>query len=373
VSVNLLRPYTSSAVRPQARYGIITALRGAGSMNTERGRRSVAALAATLALAAVGATRSAPQTLPHVHLLATGGTISGGEQPLDAAGLKALIPEVSQVATVTLEDVTRIGSSRMTPEIQFRLATRITELFAADAELAGIVVTHGTDTLEETAFLVDLLVKDERPVVFAAAQRPPRETDTDGPRNLLNAFRIAASPSVRAAGAMVTLNDEIHAARDVRKTHAIAVEAFQSPWAGPLGYVDGSRVVLKRRPAVRVTIPAAAIEPKVDLITLTAGSDGHLIQAAVDSGAKGLVVEVFGRGNVPPAVMDTVKAARARGVAVVFTTRTRGGRVEIDETAHGIGVVSGGALDGLKARMLLIAALGAKADGATIQKWIDQL
>src|SRR5207249_3385338 len=143
-----------------------------------------------------------------------------------------LVPGVSQVATVTLEDVTRIGSSRMTPEIQFRLASRINELFAADTALAGIVVSHGTDTLEETAFLVDLVVKDERPVVFAAAQRPPRETDSDGPRNLLNAFRIAASPAIRGAGVLVTLNDEIHASRYVRETHAVAREASPSCWAG---------------------------------------------------------------------------------------------------------------------------------------------
>ena len=340
-------------------------------MAMEWGRRRVVAAAA--ALATIGAWTVRAAELPHVHLLATGGTISGGQQPLDAAGLKALVPGLAQVVNVTIEDVTRIGSSRMTPGIQFRLASRINELFAADSQLAGIVVSHGTDTLEETAFLVDLLVRDERPVVFAAAQRPPRETDSDGPRNLLNAFRIAAAPTARSAGVLVTLNDEIHAARSVRKTHAVALEAFQSPWAGPVGYVDGGRVVLTRRPTARVTIAAPRVDPNVDLITLTAGSDGHLIRAAADSGAKGVVVEVFGRGNVPPAVMDAVKAARERGVAVVFTTRTRGGRVEIDETARKLGVIAGEDLDGLKARMLLVAALGAGADGATIQKWIDRL
>jgi L-asparaginase len=353
-------------------------------MTMELHRRRIVALAAAFAVcaAAAGGTADLPASSdfatqgverPRVHLLATGGTISGGTQPLDAAGLKALVPGLAQVATVTLEDVTRIGSSRMTPDIQFRVASRINELFAHDAALAGIVVSHGTDTLEETAFLVDLLVKDERPVVFAAAQRPPRETDSDGPRNLLNAFRIAASAAARGSGVLVTLDDEIHAARDVRKTHAVALDAFQSPWSGPVGYVDGPRVVLKRRPAARVTIPASQVEPNVDLITLTAGTDGHLIQAAVNAGAKGIVVEVFGRGNVPPAVMDAVKGARARDVVVVFTTRTRGGRVEIDETARALGVIGGEDLDGLKARMLLVAALGAKADGPTIQRWIEQL
>ena len=137
--------------------------------------------------------------------------------------------------------------------------------------------------------------------------------------------------------------------------------------------MDGGRVVLARRPAAHVTIPASRVEPNVDLVTLTAGGDGHLIRAAADAGAKGIVVEVFGRGNVPPAVMDAVKAARSRGTVVVFTTRTRGGRVEVDEAARALGVIGGADLDGLKARMLLVAALGAGADGPTIQTWIDRL
>jgi L-asparaginase len=307
--------------------------------------------------------------LPHVHLLATGGTISGGQQgPLNAAALAALIPGVAKVARVTVEDVVRIGSSRMRPEIQLDLARRANELFAKDRDLAGIVVTHGTDTLEETAFLLDLLLKGDRPVVFAAAQRPPRATDTDGPRNLLNAFRVAASPQTRGMGVLVTLNDEIHSARYVRKTHAIAVEAFQSPWSGPVGFVDGDRVAITKRPATRVTIETTRVEPNVDLITLVAGSDGHMIRGSVAAGAKGVVVETFGRGNVPPAVMDAVKEAREKGVLVLFTTRTRGGRVEIDDAARRLGVIGGEDLDGLKARMLLIAALGADKDAAAIQE-----
>lgn len=334
-------------------------------------KRSITVACATLVLI-VCAGPASPAELPHVHLLATGGTISGGQQPLDAAGLARLIPGVQQVATVTMEDVTRIGSSRMTPDLQFRLAARVNELFK-DPALAGIVITHGTDTLEETAFLVDLLVTADRPVVFAAAQRPPRQVDTDGPRNLLNAFRIAASPRARGLGVLVTLNDEIHSARYVRKTHAIAVEAFQSPGAGPIGHVDGDHVMLVRGTAPRVTIGASRVEPNVDLITLTAGSDGHLIRAAIAAGVKGLVLEVFGRGNVPPAVMDAVKAARDQHVTVMFTTRTRGGRVEIDSRARELGVIGGEDLDGLKARVLLIVALGAGADGPAIQHWVDQL
>ena len=312
--------------------------------------------------------------LPHVHLLATGGTISGGQQgSLDAAGLKALIPGVGDVARVTVEDVARIGSSRMTPELQFELAQRVNKLFATDPELAGIVITHGTDTLEETAFLIDLLVKDDRPVVFAAAQRPPREADTDGPRNLLNAFRVAASRQSRGMGVLVTLNDQIDSARSVRKTHAIAVEAFQSPWSGPVGYVDAGHVILTRRPLNRVSIEASRVESRVDLITLVAGSDGHLVRAAAADGARAIVVETFGRGNVPPAVMEAVRQARSMNVTVLFTSRTRGGRVEIDDEARRMGIIAGEDLDGLQARMLLVVGLGAGKSNQQIQDLVYTL
>ncbi len=335
--------------------------------------RCRAALVVALSVACAAASARAAEP-PHVHLLATGGTISGGAGgPLNGAGLAALIPGLDKVATITVEDFTRIGSSRMTPELQFKLASRINALFAGDPALAGIVVTHGTDSLEETAFLVDLLVKDDRPVVFAAAQRPPRETDTDGPRNLLNAFRTAAAPQARGMGVLVTLNDELHSARYVRKTHAIALDAFQSPWMGPVGYVDGGHVVIARRTLTRLTIDTTKVEPRVDLITLVAGSDGHLVRAAVAGGVKGLVVETFGRGNVPPAVMDAVKDARARGVTVLFTTRTRGGRVEVNPDARALGVLSGEDLDGLQARMLLVVALGAGRDGPAIQELVERL
>lgn len=321
-----------------------------------------------------GLAASAQTGLPRVHLITTGGTIAGGASgSLRADDFVKLVPGIASVARLSSEDFISVGSSRMTPEIQFKLATRINEVFRTDPTLAGIVVTHGTDSLEETAFLVDLIVPRGRPVVFAAAQRPPRETDTDGPRNLLNGVRIAAAPAAREAGVLVTLNDEIHSARDVRKTHAIAVDAFKSPWLGPMGYVDGGNVYVMHRPERHVTLKTPGVEPRVDLISLVAGSDGHLERAAVAAGAKGLVLEVFGRGNVPPAVMDAVKEARARGVAVVFTTRTRGGRVEVQEDARALGVVSGEDVDGLKARMLLVAALPITSDPSMLQGYFTAL
>ncbi|HXV61580.1 MAG TPA: asparaginase [Vicinamibacteria bacterium] len=314
------------------------------------------------------------QEPPHVHLLATGGTIAGGSgSSLKARDLMELLPELADVATVSVEDYSNIGSSRMTPELQFGLAQRVNELFATRRDLAGIVITHGTDSLEETAFLLDLLVPAGRPVVFAAAQRPARQSDTDGPRNLLNAIRLAAHPGVRDLGVLVTLNDEFHAARDVRKTHSIALNAFASPWVGPLGQVDSGQIYLFHRPARRLELSVARVEPAVALVSLVAGSDGSLIRHALESGAKGIVVEVFGRGNVPPEVAEAVGEAISKKVVVVYATRTGGGRVALGREATEMGVVSAEDLDGLKARLLLVAALGTTRDRATIQSYFRRL
>jgi L-asparaginase len=332
-------------------------------------RTSILAISALAPVA--GAASSA---LPKVHLLGTGGTISGGrERSLSAKDLAELIPDLAQLAEVSVEDYSSIGSSRMTPELQFRLAERVRAIFDERSDLSGIVITHGTDSLEETAFLVDLLVPAGKPVVFAAAQRPPREPDTDGPRNLANALRIAASSDMRGVGVLVTLNDEIHAARDVRKTHAVAVHAFASLSQGPIGQVDSGRIFLYARPVRRLTLSAAQIEPRVELVTLYPGSDGSQILDAVDAGKRGIVVEVFGRGNAPPAVMEAVGKAREKNVVVVFTTRTGGGRVELTEEAARAGVVSGEDLDGLKARVLLTVALGAGTDLETLRDYFRRL
>lgn len=314
-----------------------------------------------LALTALFVAASAsPQPLPEVHLIGTGGTISGGAGgPLNAADLRAALPGLDEVAAVTTEDYVRIGSSRMTPEVQLGLAGRVAAVFTERPSLAGIVITHGTDSLEETAFLLDLLLPAGRPVVFAAAQRPPRFEDTDGPRNLLGAIRVAASPRARELGVLVTLNSEIHAAREVEKTHSIALHAFASPATGPVGMVDEGEVWLFSTPRRRVHLPTTAVEPRVELVRLTAGGGAGAIRAAAADGARGIVVETFGRGNVPPPAMEAVEAAAAAGVVVVFTTRTGGGRVVLPERVLRTGVLSGEDLDGLKARMLLVAALGA--------------
>lgn len=320
--------------------------------------RLVRAGAASLILAL--ASQAAGQPLPAVHLVGTGGTISGGAGgPLNAGDLRAALPGLDSVATVTTEDFVRIGSSRMHPELQFQLAERIAAVFAERPELAGIVVTHGTDSLEETAFLLDLVLPPGRPVVFAAAQRPPRYEDSDGPRNLLDAIRVAGSERSRDLGVLVVLNGQIHAAREVRKTHSIALHAFASADTGPIGAVDEGTVLIFTTPARRLHLPATRVEPAVELVRLTAGGGASAIRAAAQAGARGLVVEVFGRGNAPPPVAEAVDAAIQAGVVVVFVTRTGAGRVVLSDAQRERGILPGGDLDGLKARILLTVALGA--------------
>lgn len=311
---------------------------------------------------------------PNVHLLATGGTIADGRSgSLSAADLKNLDPALSGLAQLSVEDYLAIGSTRMTPEQQFGIARRVNVLFREQPELSGIVVTHGTDSLEETAFLVDLLLQDDRPVVFTGAMRPPRRSDTDAKANLVSAVRLAASSKARGLGVVVAMNDEIHAARDVRKTHTASTDAFASPGFGPLGYVDGETIYLARRPVRRLTLDVDAIEPRVSIVRLFAGSDGSQIRAAVASGQKGVVVEVFGRGNAPPKVMDAIREARASGVTIVFAARAGGGRVEIQNGARGVGVISGQDLDGLKARVVLVAALATTNDQDAIRSYFERL
>jgi len=330
-------------------------------------------VAELLVMPVVAGAQTSVRELPRVHVIATGGTIAGGAGgPLDAAGLVALIPGVANVARVSVENFSNIDSSRMTPDLQLKLGTRVNTLLRDDPGLAGVVITHGTDSLEESAYLLDLIVDQERPVVFAAAQRPPRERDSDGPRNLLGAVRIAASQVARGLGVLVTLNEQFHAARSVRKTHAIALDAFQSPGAGPVGVIDGEHVIVLRQTPKRLTFDARSVESRVDLLTLVAGGDGHLVDAAVAAGSRGLVIETFGRGNVPPMVTEAVRRARAAGVIVTYTTRTRGGRVEVDDEAKQMGVIGANDLDGLKARVLLVVALAQTTDIAKLQEYFDR-
>ena len=342
-------------------------------------RYLVAAFAALTLLLPLTAGSQTVRNAPKVLVIGTGGTISGGLDPasgqprsLTAKDLVALVPTLKGKVDIEEEDYSNIGSSSMTPELQFKLALRVQDVFSTRPELAGIVITHGTDSLEETAFMLDLIVTDARPVVFAAAQRPPRVSDSDGPRNLENAIRAAIAPQSRDKGVMVSLNEDLHAARYVTKSHAVAVEGFQSGKKGMLGTVDNGTVIFYNAPLNRVTIPARAVESKVDLVRLVAGDQGKFINYSVETKAAGIVIEAFGLGNMPRPVTEAVDRARKAGLIVVIVSRTAEGRVELPEALTKAGVITGEDLDGLKARILLCAALGVTNDISTIQQWFHR-
>jgi L-asparaginase len=320
-----------------------------------------------------------PPSLPRVMVLGTGGTISvatdpatGQQKRLTIKEVVALVPTLNGKVAIEEEDFSRIASSSMTPAIQFKLAQRIAQLFKERTDLAGIVIAHGTDSIEESAFLADLIVNDPRPVVFVGAQRSPSVPDSDGPRNLENAIRVAISPKARDKGVLLSFNEDIHSARFVRKGHSIAVESFQSGKKGILGTVDTGVVIFYQAPLNRVTIPAKAVEENVDLVRLVAGDTGKFINTAAATKAAGLVVEAFGRGNMSEAVMATIENARKAGVVVVLVSRVPEGRIDLRPELHGAGVITSEGRDGLKARMLLTVALGAAKDVPTIQRWFQQ-
>jgi L-asparaginase len=230
---------------------------------------------------------------------------------------------------------------------------------------APTVVTHGTDTMEETVYLIDRVLSDDAPpVILTGAQRAGDEPDRDGPRNLRDAIRVAGSPAAAGRGALLVFGGEIHAAREVRKVHTTSLRAFASPGYGPLGHVDGERVVFRRRPERSPPLPVPDELVQVDLIRLHAGSDARLLRSAVETGARAIVLEGTGRGNANDQVVAGVREAVATGVGVVVCSRCVEGRVEPVYGRGGgrdlaeAGAVFAGDLAGPKARVLLQLAGG---------------
>ena len=320
-----------------------------------------------------------------VVIVTTGGTIamrhdaaSGGAVPaVSGAELVAAVPLLAACAAIEVVEFSNIPSPHMTPALMHGLALRVEELLA-DADVLGAVITHGTDTLEETACFLDLFLHCAKPVCLTAAMRHAGDTSPDGPINILCAVRVAASPEARGKGVLVVMNQEVHAACDVTKTHAGNVKTFASPCWGPLGYVDDDRVIFRRDPLRRVHIRPEAPETDVHLVALAAGADDFLLNCLIDRGVKGIVVQGFGRGNVPPLALRGMKRAVAAGIAVVVVTRCPGGRV-LDAYAYegGVrgqvqaGVIMGGELNGPKARIKLMLALGITRDPAQIAGYFD--
>ena len=297
-------------------------------------RRRVSFGALTLALWSLTAAAAQQSVPPRVHLIATGGTISnrdGGR--LTAEDLAKSMPGLERHAQLTHEQFANVASSQLTLDQWLALSRRINELFASDAELAGIVVTSGTDTLEETAFFLHLTVRDPRPVAVVGSMRNPSTLGYEGAANLLQGIRVAAEPRSRDKGVLVVLNDEINSARDVTKTDALRLHTFQSRTHGLLGVVDRDRVVYFRQLLQRHTVGSEfdvdAIKqlPRVDIIMVYQGAPGDLIKAAIDAGAKGLVLATAGAGATSGTQNEALTYAAEKGVFVVTSTRTGAGRL----------------------------------------------
>lgn len=318
------------------------------------------------------ATAAFAQAKPVVVLLATGGTIAMKIDPVKKAPVPAIsgedlvatVPEVAKYATVEVKNISNVPSDYMDPA-RWVVLTKESEQALARPEVAGVIISHGTDTLEETAWWLDLTVNSEKPIVLIGAQRNASESDFDGPRNLLNAVRIAVDPQSKGKGAMLAMNNQINAARNVTKTHTSSVETFKSGDFGFLGEVDFDRIVYSRMPLRRQHIPLRSeTMPYIEIVPMYGGADGHLVKSALDHGAKGIVIQALGWGNVNVPMFAAIKEALAQGVPVVITSRVPNGRVLPNygfegggKTLATAGAVMGDDLSPQKARILLMLLL----------------
>jgi len=316
-----------------------------------------------------GISQKAGNIMKKILIITTGGTIA--MKKMGEAGvlpnnefieLIRSFPQINTLADIFVYEFANIPSPHMTPELMFRLSSTVDEMME---KYDGFVITHGTDTLEETAYFLHLSLRTRKPVVFTAAMRSGSELGLDGPRNIVNSVRVACDDSSIDKGVLVVMNDEIHAARDVTKFDTGKVNTFTSPGYGYLGIVDSDKIIYYRETIIRENIWTDRIERNVDLITTAAGMDGRFIDASVRNGAKGIVIEALGRGNVPPTMIESIKEAISKGIVLVVVSRTITGRVLPEYGYDGgglhlkkLGVKLGYDLRGPKARIALMLLLG---------------
>ncbi len=326
---------------------------------------------------------------PRVALIGCGGTIStrasGPFDTLDypesgtklnAADVLDAMPELATIADVSPIPFREVGSSKIGPDDWLSLARTVQATLDADPDLAGVLILHGTATLEETAFFLDLTLRSDRPVVLVGAQRPLRTIGTDAVSNAAAAFRTAISPAARDRGVMVVLNDEIHAARDVSKRSTYRLQAFASGAYGPLGVVDSDRVVFHRRPdrsAPRFDPARIDVLPRVDVLYAVGGGDGVMVRACLDAGARGLVSAGFAPGMTAPAEREALNMAAGRGIAIVQCSRAGSGRVARRQALVRDGWIAGGDLPPHKARILLMLGLTRTSDPGRLQQLFDEV
>jgi L-asparaginase len=315
--------------------------------------------------------------LPLVAILATGGTIANTPSGrLHAGEVADAIPALKKVARLEVEEIIRVASSAIGHEHWLPLARRVNELLS-QPEVKGVVVTHGSNTVEETAYFLGLTVKSDKPVVLTAAQRQFTTLSSDSPKNFLQAVRVAATDEARGKGALVVTNDVINAARDVSKDISTRLETYSSRDIGALGFVDDDRVTFYRIPvkqhSLATPFDVLRIEklPRVDIVYTYAGADGALIDAAVAHGARGIVIAGFPTGVGTPVMDASIRRAAAKDIPVVMTNRGGKGRVMDKKPEEARPLVWGDNLTPVKARVLLMLALTVTGDRAALQRMFE--
>ena len=332
------------------------------------------ALIAAVSIWPVALTAQTNKDLPNVVVLATGGTIAGAGATDTQVGytsgqlgvdqLIAAVPQAKKLANLRGEQISNIGSQDMNDEVWLKLAHRVNEL-AQMADVEGIVITHGTDTIEETAYFLNLVAKTAKPVVLTGSMRPATALSADGPLNFYNAVAVAANQDAAGHGVLVVLNDWIHGAASLTKTSTTAVQTFMSPLSGLVGTVAYGKVEFNRHPIGKHTsesefsLQGVTALPRVDIIMAHENMDGALIDAAVAAGAKGLVIAGVGNGNLTKAAVDALAAQAKKGIVCVRASRVTVGRVErnVELDDDKLGFVASMDKNPQKSRVLLRIAL----------------
>ncbi|EIA9992548.1 type II asparaginase [Campylobacter upsaliensis] len=328
---------------------------------------------------------SMAEAKPKVAILATGGTIAGSIDSAVATtgytagvvGVDVLIkavPEIQNLAKIEGQQIANIDSSNMRDEIWLKLAQEINKLFASGVD--GVVITHGTDTMEETAYFLNLTIKSDKPVVLVGAMRPSTAISADGPKNLYNAVALAADKNARGKGVMVAMNDKIQSARAVVKTHTLNVDAFSSPDFGDMGYIVDGKVYFYNNVAKAHTkktpfdVKNLKELPKVDILySYSNDGSGVAAKALFENGTKGIVVAGSGAGSIHEAQKEVLKELLTKGLKVAVSSRVVAGRVAVSEADKKLGFISAEDLNPQKARVLLMLALTKTNDPKKIQEY----
>src|SRR3954466_4191265 len=345
-------------------------------------------LHSVLALAVVFCAASTARALPRIKVLATGGTIAGAQTTQADAGYKSgafsvndlikAVPQLKNIAEMSGEQVANIGSQTMNHEVWLKLARRVNEVLQSD-DTDGVVITHGTDTMEETAYFLSLVVKSDKPVVLVGSMRPATAISADGPINLYNAVALAGNPEAKGRGPLVVLNDTIHYGREAQKMHTTRMDTFASPNRGIAGMMNTGKAFFYSANTVRHTtrsefsIEGVTVEnlPRVEVVYSYANLGGEMIDALVDQGAKGIVLAGVGDGNTTDAALAALERAAKKGVAVVRCSRTGSGIVDrnVEVNDDKLGLIAGMELSAQKARILLMLSLTRTSEPKALQEY----